>query len=149
MISAFFQGVIIPLMPNVVKKILFYLLIAFISWKFFTSFNIGVPKNVKNELNFNRMPQPKAAKKCLGFLKHKNYSDASYCYSTALSEDEGNAEIRYYYAYSMFMEQKYYDSMRESEYIFKNMPKSKYAIYARVLYDNAQIELTNFMEQVQ
>lgn len=134
-------------MPNVIKKILFYLLIAFLSFKFFASFHIGVPKQVINELSFNRMPQPKEAKHCLGFLKNKNYQDASYCYSTALGEDEENAEIRYYYAYSLFMDKKYYDAMRESEYIYKNMPKSKYAIYAQVLYDNAQIELVNFSER--
>lgn len=133
-------------MPNNVKKIIFYIIIATISWKYFTSFNVGVPKYVKDEINFNRMPQPTVAKECLSLLKYKNYSDAVFCYSSALSNDEENSEIRYYYAYSLFLDKRYTDSMAQSAHIVKNEPKSKYAIYAKALYDDARIEAENLQK---
>lgn len=119
------------------KKLLLYFLIAITAYGFFANSKIEF-KFLKKNQEFDTPKKPQYALECHTFARHSDFDKASQCFKQALRGNEGNAEIRYYLALSMFLDKNYSGAMFHSDFIAKNIPSSPYFRPANKLYDVAK-----------
>ena len=119
------------------KKLLFYALVAGLSFICFSSKEFGnfaqdsdfikTLFNIKDDYAAGQMlPVPKSAPECYVYFKNTAYDSAAACFKKELIDDRNNPEIHYYLAYSYYGNKNYSSALFHTNYIIKNLSNSSY-----------------------
>ena len=119
-----------------IKKLLFFALIAFATWKLIIDSGIEI-KLPSKDSNIKKPIKIKYAPECKRYIDTKKYDFAASCYKKELIKDKNNDEIRYFLAYSSYMNKNFQAAIAHTDYIVKNLQNSPYTPYAKELYDAA------------
>ena len=142
---------------DMMKKLVFYILIAFIASKVFTSAGFVDFANKNNTLRtlFNKNNDdkdgiltnssfkivPKTALHCYDLIKQSAYDKATFCYKNELVKDKNNPEIYYYLAYAYRENRNFEPAIYYANYVIKNWKDTEYAVQANKIYTGAKNDL--------
>lgn len=120
------------------KTLLKYVFIGFLVWLFLTKSGIRLKTETANKEAFGALlPRSEYAPECRELIERGVFDRATACYKQALIGNVTNPEIRYYLAVSMLADKDFEGAKFHSEFIMKNLPKSRYAPYARKVFNMA------------
>ncbi len=135
------------------KKLLFMILIGFLSFKFFTSAEFSKFANdndtlkslfkAKEEGEFieGRQAAPIKYTECYEYFKKYTPDRAIICYKRKLIDDRNNPELHYYLAFSYYGNRDYSSALFHTDYIMKNLKDSGYTGKASSLKNRIEADM--------